>query len=129
MEILTGMVKQRITYNLINEREHIFEISPDGKKLVTTRGQYPQNSLHFMMLSGDSLINIAAPHNGYFKWSQNSEFIIYLKEIDQSNHVWKMFLVDPDEPLNEIQLFDFEVVPTTPDIYFGDINTGIWDDY
>ena len=49
------------------------------------------------------------------------------KVLDRENYIYRICLVNPDEPLVEIQLFDFNVLTSTPAIYFEGIDTGIWD--
>lgn len=127
LNVESGELVERITYLDFNFRN--FEISPDGEKVATFEGSYPENYIGFMVLDIGVLNQITNTQISCFKWSNDGKYLIYLKKIDEVNHKNFIYLIDPNEPFNEIKLFDFYVYSSPPDIYFEDINSGIWDDY
>ena len=127
LNVESGELVERITYLDFYFRN--FEISPDGEKAATFEGSYPENYIGFMVLDIGILNQITNPQISCFKWSNDGKYLIYLKKIDEVNHKNFIYLIDPNEPFNEVKLFDFYVYSSPPDIYFKDINSGIWDDY
>ena len=119
----TGEIVNRITNNNIDETG--FRLSPNGEQIAMKVGSYFSSFIHYMNLSDTADIRITQSNSKFPKWSNDSKQIIYLKKIDKYYHI---YLINPQTPFEEIKLFDFLVSGVTPDIYFEDVNTGIWDD-
>ena len=119
----TGEIVNRITNNNVDETG--FRLSTDGEQIAMKVGSYFSSFIHYMNLSDTADIRITQSNSKFPKWSNDSKQIIYLKKIDKYYHI---YLINPQAPFEEIKLFDFLVSGVTPDIYFEDVNTGIWDD-
>ena len=125
----TAEVISKITNN-ITGLEGNFIISPDGNKLICAKGGWPSWELYHMNLSDTVLTQITTEHSIRYRWSNDSKFIVYLKQEGGGEiNTCKIYIIDPEQPFNEQKLFDFGVIESAPDLFFEGINTGIWDDY
>ena len=100
-----------------------YDISPDGEKIVKWEGDLENKVLLYADVTDTAYTQITNGFDDFFRWSNDSRWIIYLKDYKY------IYLVNPEEPMVEYKLFDFEVWEDQPDIFITeDVNTGIWDD-
>lgn len=119
----SGIIEERMGYKGTSVGQN-YLFSPDAKKIIW-------NGLYYISISDSTPVKIVGGGTYFSSWSNDSKYLIFLN--DEINGLGELvsyiYLIDPEDPNTELRLFDFDVyTESAPDIYFGEVDTGIWDE-